>query len=1084
MPSHTFRRFLFPALRTMLGSFLFVLTFSFAAFSETELLLSPDEKLWLAQHPELRLGVIASRLPFEALSSERKQEGIASDYANWLEKTLGIRFVAHPVPDTGLHLPFGEGKLDVHLSAVDTPESRKTMLFTRPYLELPLVLFMMNDAPFVNGLQDMKGKRVAAVGERLLDILKDTSPEIRAVEARTTREALEMLERRQVDAVFEILDAGTHVIRLNNIPQVIVAAVTPYRLPIRIGVRKDWPQLAAILDKALGGIPPTASQDFHNRWFNVQRSAEIAWNLFWEMTATVILIALGIVLTALFMLRKVRKEVLVRRNTEAMLNSLLENLPAAVCLFDSSCRCRKLNAMCASIFGFTEQTALDGVPGTDFPVASGVLSEKVLRDVLESGEPRMFPHSRTDADGKTAYYQTTLVPLRKADEKTDAVLCLSADMTTQKLLEKKLSEQLAFAQKLLKTSPIGVLIAVEGFIRYSNPRARELMDLREEMDVARVYPQLREAAAMLPTLEDTLTDIALKSRDAQGQPHHLRVTYTRTEYEGAPGIICWLVDDTQNKELEKQLVLAKEEAETASRAKSDFLANMSHEIRTPMNGIIGMTHLTLQTELTSRQRDYLTQISTSANTLLRIVNDILDFSKIEAGKLEMEHADFQLEQVLEEVASIADLSAAEKGLELLSRISPDVPPVLEGDALRLSQILLNLVGNAIKFTQSGHVLVSVTQERHEGSKTRLRFSVSDTGIGMTSEQIGNLFESFTQADNSTTRRYGGTGLGLAICKRLVNLMGGEIHVRSTPGHGSDFIFTAEFGTVAVPERRLLLPSHPLHGERILIVDDNELSRNILSGMLREFQLDPVSAASVGEAVRLCRDAAREGRPYRVALVDWLMPGMNGKDTAQAICAALPKRPVILFMATIHDRPDVLAHIREGKDIPMRLITKPVTPSSLISALLEAEQPQDRPDRAEPSAAPFPELMGARVLLAEDNAINRQVANEILQSSGVSVEPAGDGLEAVEKLWEGGYDAVLMDIQMPGMDGLKATRILREYARFDNLPIIAMTAHAMNGDREKSLSVGMQDYIAKPIEPSVLLSTLARWIHRDGRSPRR
>ncbi|MFR8054807.1 MAG: response regulator, partial [Bilophila wadsworthia] len=717
----------------------------------------------------------------------------------------------------------------------------------------------------------------------------------------------------------------------------------------------------------------------------------------------------------------------------------------------------------------------DGVPGTDFPVASGVLSEKVLRDVLESGEPRMFPHSRTDADGKTAYYQTTLVPLRKADEKTDAVLCLSADMTTQKLLEKKLSEQLAFAQKLLKTSPIGVLIAVEGFIRYSNPRARELMDLREEMDVARVYPQLREAAAMLPTLEDTLTDIALKSRDAQGQPHHLRVTYTRTEYEGAPGIICWLVDDTQNKELEKQLVLAKEEAETASRAKSDFLANMSHEIRTPMNGIIGMTHLTLQTELTSRQRDYLTQISTSANTLLRIVNDILDFSKIEAGKLEMEHADFQLEQVLEEVASIADLSAAEKGLELLSRISPDVPPVLEGDALRLSQILLNLVGNAIKFTQSGHVLVSVTQERHEGSKTRLRFSVSDTGIGMTSEQIGNLFESFTQADNSTTRRYGGTGLGLAICKRLVNLWAG---IQRAQGR---LYLTAEFGTVSVPP----LPSPPIRRmENASSLLTTELSRNILSGMLREFQLDPVSAASVGEAVRLCRDAAREGRPYRVALIDWLMPGMNGKDTAQAICAALPKRPVILFMATIHDRPDVLAHIREGKDIPMRLITKPVTPSSLISALLEAEQPQDRPDRAEPSAAPFPELMGARVLLAEDNAINRQVANEILQSSGVSVEPAGDGLEAVEKLWEGGYDAVLMDIQMPGMDGLKATRILREYARFDNLPIIAMTAHAMNGDREKSLSVGMQDYIAKPIEPSVLLSTLARWIHRDGRSPRR
>ena len=285
-------------------------------------------------------------------------------------------------------------------------------------------------------------------------------------------------------------------------------------------------------------------------------------------------------------------------------------------------------------------------------------------------------------------------------------------------------------------------------------------------------------------------------------------------------------------------------------------------------------------------------------------------------------------------------------------------------------------------------------------------------------------------------------------------------------------------------RRLLLPSHPLHGERILIVDDNELSRNILSGMLREFQLDPVSAASVGEAVRLCRDAAREGRPYRVALVDWLMPGMNGKDTAQAICAALPKRPVILFMATIHDRPDVLAHIREGKDIPMRLITKPVTPSSLISALLEAEQPQDRPDRAEPSAAPFPELMGARVLLAEDNELNMEIATEMLTMNGMEVVQAYNGAEAValfQSMAPCSFDAILMDMQMPEMDGCEAARAIRLLDKPDakTIPIVAVTANAFAEDIAKTTEAGMNGHISKPIDFAVLCKTLEELIrHRE------
>ncbi len=1057
----------------------FVLTAAFSVSAQTGLHLTEQEQRWLERHPELNMGVLPSRLPFERLSPFGKQEGVTSEYAKWLETSLGIRLIPHPASEKDMADAFSQGRLDIQLSAVDVPSTRDALLFTRSYLELPLVVFMLDDAPFISELADLKGHKVAAVGERLFDILRDAEPNVQAVLTRTTEEALELLQKNDIAAVFEVLDAGTAILRLNDMQNVTVAAVTPYRLPIRIGVRKDWPELVGIINKTLDTMPAATAQDFHNRWFNIQRTTEMDWRLFWALTAGIALAALAVVLIALFIIRRFRREVLVRRSTEAMLNSLLENLPAAVCLFDAACRCRKLNAMCVKLFGFTEDDALGRIPGTDFPVAGDVLSENVLRRTLASGEHQTIPHTRPGPDGGTGHYLTTLVPLTGDDGEPYAVLSLSTDMTTQKQMEKKLSEQLALARKLLETSPIGVIIAVDGFIRYSNTRAKALMDIREDTDVGRAYPQLRDADAMLLSEQDTLPDVELKTLDAEGRAHDLRVTYSRTEYENGTGIICWLVDDTQNKTLAKQLVHAKEEAETASRAKSDFLANMSHEIRTPMNGIIGMSHLALQTELTPRQREYLTQISASAGTLLRIINDILDFSKIEAGKLDMEHVGFRLDQVLDEVASIAVLSAEEKGLELLFRLDPKVPSMLEGDALRLSQILLNLVGNAIKFTASGHVLVSVEQEQPFGTKTRLRFEVRDTGIGMTQEQIGRLFESFTQADSSTTRRYGGTGLGLAISKRLVNLMGGDIHVESVPGQGSAFVFTAVFDTFAEPENRVFLPSHPLHGSRALVVDDNELSRAILGDMLKDFQLTPLSAASGEEAVRLCREAADAGTPFRVVLLDWKMPNMDGQATAGAIRDALPEPPAFLFMASVRDRADVLSALRDDNRL---LLPKPVTPSALFAALLATEQSQEE-RRAAPTQPPFPQLAGARVLLAEDNAINQQVAKEILQSCGVEVTLADDGLEALEKLWEGGYDAVLMDIQMPGMDGLKATGLLREYARFDALPVIAMTARAMNGDREKSLSAGMQDYVAKPVEPHTLLTTLSKWIRRDDPSPR-
>ena len=1050
-----------------------------------ELFLTEAEKEWLEAHPSLRLGIMGSRLPFERLSPTGEQEGIASEYACWLEQTLGVRLipVARPV-NASWDDALRENEADLMLAVVKSPRTRDRLLFTRPYLKLPLVLFRLKDADFINGLDDLRGQRVAAVGPEPLAILKEAAPDITAVFAPDTREGLKMLQDGEVDAVFDALNAGTCFIRLDNLRDVVVGAVTPYQLTLRFGVRKDWPELVGILDKALLSLPPPTAADFHNRWMNIRQTREVDWELFWKLTALVVLAAASVAGTALFMLGKVRREVLVRRQAENTLTALLEHLPAAVCMFDAEGRCLKLNAMCTTVFGFTEEQARGRVPGKDFPVDQAILSEARLRRVLSTGRPLTFPHAVSRGKGLSSFYLTTMTPLRQRDGTPCAVLSLSTDISAQKHLEKRLSDQLAFARQLLETSPAGVVIAVEGAIRYSNPQARALMNLHEENGLVHMPPQLREVAERLPADHAPLAEVEMQSCDAGGLRHDLRVTSTRTLFEGASGVICWLVDITKNKAMEKELLHAKEAAETASRAKSDFLATMSHEIRTPMNGIIGMSHLALQTDLTPRQREYLTQISGSATALLRIVNDILDFSKIEAGRLEMEHLPFRLEQVLEEVAAIAASGMAEKDLEVLFQIEPEVPLLLEGDALRLSQILLNLVGNAVKFTPAGHVLVSIGLVSRETSGARLRFSVRDTGIGMTPEQIGGLFKSFTQADSSTTRRYGGTGLGLAITKQLVELMGGEIGVESAPGQGSDFVFTASFGVLAQPELRRLLPSHPLYGARVLVVDGSPLSRSVLTETLRALCLKPEAAPDAEAALRLCAQAGAEDRPFRIGLIDWSLPGQNGETAGRALHRAAPEM-ALLYMAPPHDQGDALGLIRQWKteaDAPgLSLLAKPVTPSALIMGLLAASQWEEQPGRAAPPA--YPELAGARVLLAEDNAVNRQVAREILQSCGMETDQAADGLEAIEKIWSGRYQAVLMDLEMPGMDGLTATRLLREYGRFDALPVIAMSAHAANADREECLRAGMQDYVSKPVDPAALLDALARWVRRDPLSPR-
>jgi PAS domain S-box-containing protein len=679
----------------------------------------------------------------------------------------------------------------------------------------------------------------------------------------------------------------------------------------------------------------------------------------------------------------------------------------------------------------------------------------------------------------------------------DYIIWAGIDIIRQKVAE----EELKRLSRSVEQSPASVVITdTDGAIEYVNPAFCRITGYSAD-EVIGENPRILKSGDKPGSFYKELWDTILSGKIWEGEFRNKKkngeIFWESTHIspivndEGAiRNFVAVKIDITEKKLAEEALMLSKEEAERATRAKSEFLANMSHELRTPLNAIIGMNYLLKKTGLSPKQRGYIDKITVSSQNLLGIINDILDFSKIEAGKMELDAVVFSPADVIVNVSNIISEKAREKGLALTVNMGSDVPESLIGDPHRLEQVIVNLANNAVKFTDKGSIRIAAEAVAFHEGRVLLKVSVSDTGIGISKEQMNALFQPFRQADSSSTRRFEGTGLGLSISRRLVEMMGGEIGVESEPGVGSVFSFILSLKIAPDSKKYGRTVPDLLRGARALVIDDDSATRFLLQMFLKSFGFNTEGASSGDEAMRMIKDAAYSGRGYELMLVDRYMPGTDGIETARFMkeYSGLPDKPKIILVTGFEIEEKEIASIQTSID---RFLFKPVGKSQLFNAVMDVFGLENTEQgRTEGVAGPLPEglddIRGARLLLVEDNTINQEVACELLRAEGFRVSVATNGLEAMNKIKDsessGGYDAVLMDLQMPEMDGYQATRLLREDRRFRDLPVIAMTAEAIVGVKEQVLAAGMNDYVTKPITPRLLFESLVRWIKPGERAP--
>ena len=1052
--------------------------------------LTAEEQEWLKQHPNITFSGDPDWMPQESFTKDGKYIGIAADYLKIIENKLNIKFNIIPSSSWDQTIQMAKNRTVDIISETANIEGKKYLNFTKEYIRFPVVVVLDSDKPPIRDLNELEqNKKVCIVsGYGYVPKLKQKYPKLNYVESVTVKEGLMLVALGQADAFVGSISTVGYLIPKLGIKNLKIAGETPLSIDLAYGVRKDWPILVSILNKAINSISQEEINGITGKWITTKFIKQVDYSVIWKILLIALIILIVVIIWAYFLKREIKN----RKKAEEHFSSLVANIPGVVSRFN-------IDNNWSMIFISKEIEALCGYPYSDFTqglrkfvsIIHPEDRERTHNNILQAvktKKPYTHEYRIIDSNKKNHWVLAKGQAIYNKYGKPKYLDGMIFDITEKKLLEDNNRKNRHRLQTILDNAKVvismkdnnGVFLVVNKYfeevigIKKENVIGKKIIDLFPNDDLTKRVSKFEEgilSSGKIKTFEEELPH-------PDGSIHSYITTQVPLfdENNNVYGLCAIATDITEVKNIQKELNKAKFTAEEATKAKGEFLANMSHEIRTPMNAILGLNYLQQKTELSSKQSEYARKIEYSAKNLLAIINDILDFSKIEAGKIDIEAIDFNLNDVLDNVSNMMSVKVQQKDIELIVSKNRDVPLYLIGDALRLGQVLINLSTNAIKFTEKGEVEVKVEKVKLIKKSTTLKFSVRDTGIGLTEPQRAKLFQSFQQADSSTTRKYGGTGLGLSISKKLSELMGGEIGVESLPGEGSTFYFTAEFGISEKKKEHVQIIPEILNSMNVLIVDDNVTVLEVLTNYCEDFNFNVQTAMNGEEALKILK----KDNSISVVFMDWKMPVMDGLEASRRIKndPKINPKPKII-MVTSYGREEI---INQAEKIGLNgFLIKPVNQSLLLDTVVEAFGATIAKDgisgKKKNKAVELNSIRGASLLLVEDNEINQQVAVELLESEGFIVEVADNGKTAVDKIIEnkGKYNLVLMDLQMPVMDGYTATKTIRKNKDFDSLPIIAMTADAMSGVQDKVLSIGMNDYITKPIDVGELYKTLLKWI---------